>query len=397
MVGQLVTLLLVAAGALVAPEAGCPSTDAVAAELERLGTAAAVAAVGAPEVRVHGPTMRVALHGLDGAVSGGREVAAPASCAERARVAAVLVSAWVGAWRSGSFPEPARPTTAKPSTSSAPPAATDFVPGRTQLGPPQAGSQGSVSKVRVAAASAPLAPAPAASSPPGAASSVARPRVATASAPEPAPASPPSPARAPDGAAARAVAARRPARGMQLELGGFGFGIHDGDAATFGAGIQVGLRFPRWFGIDAVFAGSGERERAMVRGAAAYHLYDLGLGVSLRKRLGPAFADLGVLPEVTFLAVDGRNLSSARGVTRWGAAACARVRLGLVLGPWHPYAFAGVSYALRAERLVLDDYPEQGITLSRWNFSFGLGLAYLFGAARQGETNARPPALGLVE
>ncbi len=53
--------------------------------------------------------MQVALRGLDGAVSGAREVAAPASCAERARVAAVLISAWVGAWSAGSFPEPTRP------------------------------------------------------------------------------------------------------------------------------------------------------------------------------------------------------------------------------------------------------------------------------------------------
>jgi len=88
---------------------GCPARDAIAAELQRLGTTAAVAAVGSPEVTVDGTRMQVALRDHAGTISGVREVAAPASCAERARVAAVLISAWVGAWSAGSFPEPLRP------------------------------------------------------------------------------------------------------------------------------------------------------------------------------------------------------------------------------------------------------------------------------------------------
>jgi hypothetical protein len=84
-------------------------------------------------------------------------------------------------------------------------------------------------------------------------------------------------------------------------------------------------------------------------------------------------------------------------VSRWGLAADARLRLGLALGSWRPFMFAGTSYALRAERLTLDDYPEHSITLSRWNFSFGLGLGYLFQSGKPGETNPREPPLGLVE
>jgi hypothetical protein len=165
-----------------------------------------------------------------------------------------------------------------------------------------------------------------------------------------------------------------------LELGGFGFGMHDGDAGTFGGGMQVGLRFPGWLGLDAVFAVGGQRERAMVRGTAAYRLYGLGLGLSFRKEAGSVFADLGVLADITLLRVEGRNLNPGRSFGRWGIAADARVRLGLALGSWRPFVFSGASYALRAERLTLDDYPEHSITLSRWNFSVGLGLAYLFGA-----------------
>ena len=88
---------------------GCPAPEAVAAELQRLGTTAAVAAVGTPEVTVEGTRMQVALRDHRGALSGARVVTAPTSCSARARVAAVLISAWAGAWSAGSFPEPPRP------------------------------------------------------------------------------------------------------------------------------------------------------------------------------------------------------------------------------------------------------------------------------------------------
>jgi hypothetical protein len=380
MVGQLVTLLLVGAAAVPAPGAGCPSPEAVAAELARLGTASAVAAVATPEIRVHGATMRVALRGLDGAISGVREVAAPGSCAERASVAAVLVSAWVGAWRAGSFPEASPPLGAKATPVDAPPlpAGAPAGTGRSQPAPSAGSLEPPAADVRAPAFPASPGASPAGTFAPGLSPSVARPL----SAPSPARASPSRPVRALDGLAAEGAPAGRPARRSLLELGGFGFGMHDGDAGTFGGGMQVGFRFPGWLGLDAVFAVGGQRERAMVRGTAAYRLYGLGLGLSFRKRSGSVFADLGVLPDITLLRVEGRNLNPGRSFGRWGIAADARVRLGLALGSWRPFVFAGASYALRAERLTLDDYPEpeHSITLSRWNFSFGLGLAYLFGA-----------------
>jgi hypothetical protein len=130
MFAQTLAVLLVGVIAGPAPNMGCPARDAITAELQRLGTAAAVAAIGSPEVTVQGTRMQVALRGLDGTLSGVREVAAPASCAERARVAAVLTSAWVGAWSAGSFPEPARPQVASASraedSAPAPVAATEL-------------------------------------------------------------------------------------------------------------------------------------------------------------------------------------------------------------------------------------------------------------------------------
>jgi hypothetical protein len=365
------------AAAAPAPVAGCPSTAAVAAELERLGTAAAVAAVGVPEVRVDGTGMRVALRGLDGKVSGEREIAAPAACSERAAVAAVLVSAWVGAWPSGSSPTGARPSEAKAdrATSLAPP----FPPVRSP-----ATAIGTPANAPARAAHAPLLPPPAVT---GVSSSAA--------------AAPPAeaPTMTASGSRPNPTAARigRPARQTLIELGGFGFGIHDGDAGAFGGGLQAGFRFPHWLGLDAVLAGTLERERAMVRGSAAYRLYSLSVGPNARTQVGPVAGDVAVLPELTFLSVDGRSLNPGLSVTRWGAGAAARLRLALVLGRFRPFALASTSYALRAERLRLDDYPGQSITLSRWNFTLGLGVSYCFGAVNPGETNSRHPALGPVE
>jgi hypothetical protein len=148
MFAQALAVLLVGVTAGPAPNTGCPARDAITAELQRLGTAAAVAAVGSPEVTVQGTRMQVALRGLDGMVSGVREVTVPATCAERARIAAVLTSAWVGAWSAGSFPEPSRPQVASASraedSAPAPVVATELAkpavaaePGQTP--PPPAG------------------------------------------------------------------------------------------------------------------------------------------------------------------------------------------------------------------------------------------------------------------
>jgi hypothetical protein len=64
-----------------------------------------------PEIVVVGDRMRVMVRGQDGATLGSREVEAPASCQERATVAAVLVATWMGAWPEAhvSAPTPTAP------------------------------------------------------------------------------------------------------------------------------------------------------------------------------------------------------------------------------------------------------------------------------------------------
>jgi hypothetical protein len=78
-----------------------------------------------PEITVVGDKMRVVLRGQDGLTLGSREVEAPASCHERATVAAVLVATWMGVWPAAASPAipsappsaksaPAQPATTKP-------------------------------------------------------------------------------------------------------------------------------------------------------------------------------------------------------------------------------------------------------------------------------------------
>lgn len=398
MLARALTLLSIGAAAGPVSGANCPSTDAVSAEVARLGTTDAMAAVGSAEVTVQGTRMRLTLRGLDGAVLGVREVSAPLSCVERASVAATLISAWVGAWPTGALSKPVEPQPPLQAERSlarraAAPAAGASLLGPAPAAPPTVHSESSVARTPAPATPKPLVTSPAIPAAAAGADATATPAgsssVDTANPPFGAPSSslpdapsPPSPVHAHDAATADARAAGWPASRIPTEVGAFGVWMHDGDAGALGGGIRAGYRSLRWFGLDILFAASGPRERALEPGLAAYRLYALGLGATYRRNAGRAFGELGLFPEATLLAVEGRQLDQGRGVTRWGAAAEAHLRLGLALGPWRPFVLVGGSYAFRAERLTLDDHRDRSITLSRWNSSLGLGLAYLFGAQR---------------
>ncbi|MGB8296445.1 MAG: hypothetical protein WCG85_13540 [Polyangia bacterium] len=98
----------------------CPSADAIAAELDRLGAAAALEALGSPEVTIKDTRMHVVLRDQDGAMLGAREVAAPEACNERATVAAVFIAAWVGEWTTAPLGEKQNSNFEVPNPSAAP-------------------------------------------------------------------------------------------------------------------------------------------------------------------------------------------------------------------------------------------------------------------------------------
>ena len=299
--------------------------------------------------------MRVSLRGLDGVVTGVREVAAPDDCQERAGVAAVLISAWVGAWTTGGFPDGTRPVSS--ATLRSPPT----FPRAAE--PPR---------------SAPAAPAPsppAASTVPGNTSSQPSPVLAQTAAPTSAPTGAGSPV---------AVAPMRPAssrRGwaMGLELAGHLFGTHDGDAGALGGGLEVGLVLPGWLSVASLLESTRDRDRPLAPAVATYRTYRLGLGLGARHRWAHVVGQAGLFPEVTLLTVDGQQLTESRRVSTWGAAGALRGRLGIPVGRICPFLFAGASLDLRAQRLTLEG-SQASIVLSRWNLSVGVGLAYRFGS-----------------
>jgi hypothetical protein len=88
-----------------ASEPRCPDDHDVDAELARLGATRGER----PKISIEGDKMRVVLPGPGGATVGSREVEAPASCHERATIAAVLVATWMGIWPETPEPAPASP------------------------------------------------------------------------------------------------------------------------------------------------------------------------------------------------------------------------------------------------------------------------------------------------
>ena len=182
--------------------------------------------------------------------------------------------------------------------------------------------------------------------------------------------------------------ARRPNQRFSVEVGGVGFGIHDGKVGAWGGGVEAGYRLSRWRTVAAWFEGSGAREQALALSSATYRRYDLGLGLAFGKTVEPLFADLSFLPELTRLTVEGERLVSGNSENRWGVAAGARIRIGLLIGPWRPFVFVAGSYDLAEEQFTF--YGSHGydvLTIPRGNASYGLGLAYLFGAANSDEND----------
>jgi len=339
----------------------CPSGDAIVAELDRLGAVAALSALGSSQVTIKDTKIRVVLLGRDGSLLGDREAAAPEDCNERAAVAAVFIAAWVGVWTTtplaegqDSLESSNHSAAAFPSDVSRRRATATDTTSRTILSSRELGE--------VQRAAAPKPPEP-----------------ATAPSGRKASAAPPAAAVSLAETNAIVVAAKKPKPDPRGEVAGLGFGTYDGDAGTFGAGILVGYRPTGALALSALFEATGERERPLGPGVAAYRTLRLGIGASARRKWGSVFGDVGLFPELTLLSLSGKRLANERSATAWGAAADLHARLGLTVGRVTPFLFAGGSCDLRGEHLTLNDRPQTVITLSRWNINIGAGLAFLFG------------------
>jgi hypothetical protein len=369
------------AGAVVVLPTGttCPSGAAIAAELDRLGASAALTALGSSEITIKDTKMHVVLRGQNGSMLGARDVAAPEACNQRAAVAAVFIAAWVGAWTTAPLAEGQDFKLEAPDHNAAFPS--DVPRPRPRTADPASRTSLPSREAREVAKADDATPPDAKPAPPATRAAAAPPVVPPDAKPAPSAA---KVAAAPPAAAAEtkavAVAAKKPKPDPRGEVDGLGFGTHDGDAGTFGAGILVGYRPTGALALAALFEATGERERTLGPGRAGYRTLRLGVGAGVLRKWGRVFGDVGIFPELTLLTLNGKQLATGRSATAWGVAADLRARFGLTLGRVAPFLFAGGSYDLREERLTLDDRPQTIVTLSRWNVSAGAGLAFLFGA-----------------
>ena len=277
--------LLFAATGIAAPSspAICPTASQIDAALQRLGEDATVDRLGESEVTVVGGTMRIVLRDRAGAMLGVREVPAPAECAKRVSVAAVLLAAWAKTW------------------------------GETALAPAE--------RAEVSA----------------------------------------------------------PRRAHELELGiGLG-GSVDGDARAASGGLLAGLHLYRGLGAAMAADVAGQRQVALGQWAATYLVSRLGLGVALRVQPGFVWADVALLPQITRLSVEGKNLTTSHTAAVWGASVEGRGRIGLRWGGVAPFVSIAVNRALVRQTLTLDDRPDSA-RLSSWDVGVVLGVSWIFGS-----------------
>ena len=354
-----VVVSLVAGAISVTPANACPAAEAITDEIARLGANAALAQVGTAEVKSGDGELHIAIRDRQGIVLGSRAVEAPADCTARAALAAVLIAAWTGDW-------------IKTNLGGATPVSTDGVATPAEPHAMLAPTASAHSSAAPPSAEPVIAAPPATMSSAGA---VAMPLVAPTPAPEPSKAIPSSLAPRAGVVVASLPTQAGPASPLlHVELAALGFGLHDGDAGTFGAGAE-GTLLRRSFLLVALVEGAGERQRALDTGQAGYSFVRMGLGLGVRKAWQHVFVDFSLVPELARYALRGIGLNQTNSLVAWGLLGDGRARLGLRFGRVAPFAYVGASWSLLQERLRLDD-PQASITLSRANVAAGLGISF---------------------
>jgi hypothetical protein len=268
--------------AAVSAPAICPTAPQIDAALQRLGEGGTVDRLGESEVTVVGGTMRIVLRDRAGAMLGVREVPAPAECAKRVSVAAVLLAAWAKTW------------------------------GETALAP------------------------------------------------------------------AERAEVPRPRRTHQVELGiGLG-GSVDGDARAPSGGLLAGVDLYRGLGAAMAADVAGQRQVALGQWAATYLVSRLGVGLALRVEPGFVWADVALLPQITRLSIEGKNVMTPHTAAVWGASVEGRGRIGLRWRGVAPFVSIAVNRALVRQTLTLDDRPDSA-RLSAWDVGVVLGVSWILG------------------
>lgn len=296
------------------PEGGCPASDAIDANLERLGALALLTQLGTAEVRVQEPSLHVSFLDRRGSSLGVRVVKVTSDCGTRATLAAAVIAAFVGEWAQTKLADavstPAAPPTVNPASTAAAQAAAN----RNQQGEPAA---------KKPAAAQPM------------------------------------------------TLARRP---WQAELGVVAFGIHDGDAGGLGFGVRANLNRGAYLA-SALVEGSLDREQPLGDGQGAYRFLRAGLGLGVRWQWPGIFWDTTVVPMVERLSLQGRNVIAPKDVTDWGFVLAGHALLGWNGPRFRPFLFVGASYSTPGQRMTLTDGNVKPVPLSSVNVETGLGVS----------------------
>jgi hypothetical protein len=303
----------VVAAVSVFPGDGCPAREAIDTNLESLGALVLLTQLGTAEVRVQEPSLHVFFRDRRGESLGVRVVTATSDCGTRAALAAAVIAAFVGEWAQTKLADavspPAASSTATPGAAAAPPPEAN----RTQQAEPG---------VRVSAAAQPIS---------------------------------------------------STTRTWQAELGAMAFGIHDGDAGSFGFGLRASLNRGAYMA-SALVEGSLDRERPLGPGQGAYRFLRAGLGLGVRWQWPRIFLDTTVVPMVERLSLQGKNVTTPKQATDWGFVVAGHASLGWNRPRWRPFLFIGASYSSPSQRMTLSD-TDVRVPLSSVNVEAGLGVS----------------------
>jgi hypothetical protein len=202
-----------------------------------------------------------------------------------------------------------------------------------------------------------------------AAARVAKGEAATAASKPAAPPSPPASALA----GSRPAVLPQPSVPWHVELAALGFGVHDGDAGTLGAGAE-GVFLRRWLLLVGTAEWAAERARTLGAAQAGYGFVRMGLGLGVRTSWPRAFVDVSLGPALVRYSLRGIGVLQSNDWSAWGGEVDGRLRLGWRFGRVAPFLYLGASWSLLRERLWLDD-ASAPITLSRANVAAGLGIS----------------------
>jgi hypothetical protein len=153
----------------------------------------------------------------------------------------------------------------------------------------------------------------------------------------------------------------------------------DGNARALAGGALAGVQLHGALRAAIAADVAGERQVALGPGAATYLVSRLGAGPALHVQRGRVWTQIALLPQLTLLSLEGKNLMAARAARVWGASVEARGRIGVRWGRLAPFVSLALTRSLVGETLTLDDTSDSA-RLSPWEVRVEVGVSFVIGS-----------------